>query len=56
MFTGLMGLLVFAADIVAIATILKGAAAAETKLLWCLLVVVLPFLGVVIWYVAGPKS
>jgi hypothetical protein len=56
MFTGLLGLLVFVADIWAILTILKSNITSGAKLLWCLLVLVLPVLGLIIWYFAGPKS
>jgi hypothetical protein len=56
MFTGLLGILVFVADIWAILTILKSNITAGAKLLWCLLVLVLPVLGLLIWYFAGPKS
>ena len=56
MFTGLIGLLIFIADILAIVTILKSKVTAGTKVLWCLLVIVLPVLGLIIWYAAGPRS
>jgi hypothetical protein len=56
MLTGLMGLLVFCADIYAILTIIKSAVTPGTKLLWCLLVFVLPVLGFLIWYFAGPRD
>jgi hypothetical protein len=56
MFTGLLGLLVFVADIWAILTILKSGVALGAKVLWCLLVLVLPVLGLLIWYFAGPKN
>lgn len=56
MIQGLIGLLIFVADIWAIVTILKSTVSGGAKVLWCLLVVVLPVLGLIIWYVAGPKS
>ena len=56
MYTGLLGLLVFAADIWAILTIIKSKAEVGAKVLWCLLVLILPVLGLVIWYFAGPRD
>lgn len=56
MFTGLVGLLIFIADIAAIVTIFKSNAETGMKVLWCLLVLILPVLGLIVWYVAGPKN
>jgi hypothetical protein len=56
MLSGLIGLIVFCADIYAILTILKSRATLNAKILWCLLVVLLPVLGLIIWYVAGPRT
>ena len=56
MFTGLIGLLIFAVDIWAIVTIIKSKAPDGAKILWCLLVLVLPLAGLIIWFLAGPKN
>ncbi len=56
MITGLAGLLIFCADIWAIITIVKSGAAGGPKVLWCLLVILLPVLGLLVWFVAGPKK
>jgi len=56
MFTGLLGLLVFAADIWAILTIVQSTMTLGAKLFWSLLILVLPVLGFVIWYFAGPRK
>jgi hypothetical protein len=56
MFTGLIGLIIFIFDIVAIVTVIKSKAAIGARILWCLLILVLPVLGLIIWYVAGPKG
>jgi hypothetical protein len=34
---------------------LKSAASGGSKFLWCFLVILLPVLGLIVWYVAGPK-
>lgn len=55
MFGSAFGLLVFIGDIWAVVTILKSKAPNQAKVLWCLLVLLLPLLGLIIWYLAGPK-
>jgi hypothetical protein len=54
MITGLLGLLIFAADVYAIITILKSPFANGPKILWCLLIILLPVFGLIIWYVVDP--
>ncbi len=56
MFTGMIGLLVFVADIYAIVTVLKSKVTGGAKFLWCFLIVILPVLGLIIWFFAGPKN
>ncbi len=56
MFGGLLGLLVLIADVWAILNIFQSSESNGTKALWIVLVLVLPVLGFVIWYFAGPKS
>lgn len=53
---GLWGLIVLAADIWAIINIVQSSATTGKKVLWTLLVVVLPVVGFIIWYFAGPKT
>lgn len=50
------GLIVLALDIWAIVNIVGSAATAGTKILWALLIIVLPIIGFVIWFFAGPRS
>ena len=52
----LFGLLVLAADVWAILNIVQSSATTGTKALWIILVLVLPLLGVIIWYLAGPRE
>ncbi len=56
MFTGLLGLLILIADVWAILNIIQSRESNGAKALWIVLVLVLPALGFVIWYFAGPKS
>ena len=52
--TGIGGLIILIADIYAIVMILQSSARGTDKLIWALVVFVLPLIGLVIWYVAGP--
>ncbi len=53
---GLFGLLVLIADVWAIINVVQSSETTGTKALWVALVLVLPLLGLIIWYFAGPKS
>jgi succinate dehydrogenase/fumarate reductase cytochrome b subunit len=53
---GLWGLLILAGDIWAIINILQSAASNGNKLLWIILVVLLPLLGLILWYFLGPRA
>ncbi|MDH5469356.1 MAG: PLD nuclease N-terminal domain-containing protein [Gammaproteobacteria bacterium] len=53
---GLFGLLILAADVWAILNIFQSTSTTGTKALWIILVLALPFIGVVIWYFAGPRE
>ena len=55
-YNGLWGLIVLAADIWAVVNIIQSGATTQSKVLWTLLVLILPVLGFIIWYFAGPKS
>ncbi|MCV2892242.1 PLDc N-terminal domain-containing protein [Lentibacter sp. XHP0401] len=55
-YAGLGGLIVLALNIWAIISILGSAASTGTKVLWTLLVLVLPVIGFIIWLIAGPKG
>ena len=50
----LFGLIVLILDIVAIVSLLKSNADTGTKILWLLLIVLLPFLGMILYYLMGP--
>ena len=51
---GLLGILIFFADIWALMNILQSPAPRLEKALWTALVLV-PALGVALWYLAGPR-
>jgi len=53
---GLFGVLVLAGDIWAILNIAQSGASNGRKLLWILIVLLLPLLGLILWFVAGPRG
>ena len=53
---GLFGLLVLAGDIWAIINILQSNGTNGSKVMWIILVVLLPILGLIIWFLAGPRN
>ena len=50
----ILGLLVLIADVYAIVKILESSAPNLEKLLWSLVIILLPVIGLVIWYLVGP--
>jgi succinate dehydrogenase/fumarate reductase cytochrome b subunit len=55
-YNGLLGLLVLAGDIWAILNIVQSSASNEKKLIWILAVVLLPLLGLILWFFLGPRN
>ncbi|WP_412777450.1 PLDc N-terminal domain-containing protein [Thalassospira lucentensis] len=53
---GILGLIILIADIWAVINILGSGASTGSKVLWIVLVLVLPVLGLIIWLFAGPRS
>lgn len=56
MFSGLVGIIIFALDVWAIAQIINSGSEKMHKVIWVIVVAFLPVVGLVIWYIAGPKS
>ena len=50
----ILGILILIADIYAILRIAQSSEDTGKKALWIALVIVLPIIGVIIWYLAGP--
>ncbi|QQZ40513.1 PLDc N-terminal domain-containing protein [Pseudomonas sp. SK3(2021)] len=55
-FNTLVGLIILALDIWAIINVLKSSAETGMKILWVLLIILLPVLGLIIWAIAGPRG
>jgi hypothetical protein len=54
--SGILGLLILIADIYAIVKIVQSGASTGVKVLWIVLILVLPVVGLIIWWLAGPKG
>ena len=52
----IFGLIVLVLDIWAIVNIVGSTASTGAKVLWVLLIIILPVIGFIIWLVAGPRS
>ncbi|MDY7559807.1 PLDc N-terminal domain-containing protein [Pseudomonas sp. 10B1] len=55
-FNGLIGLIILVLDIWAVINVLKSGAEVGMKILWVLLILLLPVLGLIIWAIAGPRG
>lgn len=55
-YAGIGGIIVLALNIWAFVSIIGSDTTNGSKVLWILLVLVLPIIGFIIWFVAGPKS
>ncbi|RCK47834.1 PLD nuclease N-terminal domain-containing protein [Thalassospira profundimaris] len=53
---GIIGLLVLIADVWAIVNVMGSGASTGSKVIWTVLILVLPVLGLIIWLFAGPRS
>jgi succinate dehydrogenase/fumarate reductase cytochrome b subunit len=50
------GIIIFCLDVWAIASIINSGATSGKKILWIAIVAILPVLGLIIWWFAGPKA
>jgi hypothetical protein len=50
----IIGIIILIADIFAIIKIFKSSADTVKKVLWTLLVLILPLIGLIIWFLMGP--
>jgi phospholipase D-like protein len=55
-YQGLGGLIVLVADVWAIVNIFQSGKSTGDKVLWTVLVVVLPVLGFILWFFFGPRT
>jgi hypothetical protein len=53
---GIGGLIVLIADVWAIVNIFQSRADTGNKVLWTVIVILLPVLGFILWFLFGPKT
>lgn len=53
---GIVGLLILAGDIWAMINIFQSSSSNEKKLIWILAVLLLPLLGLILWFFLGPRD
>jgi succinate dehydrogenase/fumarate reductase cytochrome b subunit len=53
---GLWGILILFADVWAIVNILQSGSETSKKVLWTVLVIVLPVVGFLLWLLMGPRT
>lgn len=51
-----LGLVIFIADLWAIVKTLQSPVTAGNKLLWVLIIFLLPVIGLILWYFLGPRT
>jgi hypothetical protein len=53
---GILGLLILIGDIWALINIFQSSVSNGKKLVWILVVLLLPLLGLILWFFAGPRD
>jgi hypothetical protein len=53
---GIIGLLILFADIYAILKIAQSSATVGLKAVWIIVVLLLPVIGLIVWYLFGPRD
>lgn len=53
---GILGLIVLVLDIIAIVDVLKSSMATANKALWIILIVLLPVIGMALYFLIGKKA
>ena len=53
---GVIGLLILIGDIWALINILQSSTGNDKKLLWVVVVVLLPVIGLILWFFMGPRD
>jgi hypothetical protein len=53
---GIVGLLVLAGDIWAIINVFQSSVSNGKKLIWILVILLLPLLGLILWFLLGPRD
>lgn len=52
---GILGLIILALDVWAIIKVIGSGASTGAKVLWVLVILLLPVVGLILWFLLGPK-
>jgi hypothetical protein len=52
---GLLGLVILVLDVYAIVKVVGSSASTGTKVLWVVIILLLPVIGLILWALLGPK-
>ncbi|MFO7875351.1 MAG: PLDc N-terminal domain-containing protein [Desulfovermiculus sp.] len=52
----LLGVIIFVLDIWAIVNIIQSKESGMAKLIWCLAILLLPLIGLIVWFFIGPRK
>jgi hypothetical protein len=55
-YSGLLGLIILVLDIYAIIRVIQSGAGALAKAIWIVVILLLPVLGLILWFLFGPKK
>jgi hypothetical protein len=53
---GLLGLIILIADVWAIVNVLGSPASTGSKVIWVIVILLLPVIGLIAWLLMGPRS
>lgn len=53
---GLLGLIILVLDVYAIVKVVQSSAGTGTKVVWIVVILLLPVLGLILWFLLGPKG
>jgi hypothetical protein len=53
---GLLGFIVLVLDIWAIVRVLQSGASTGNKVLWVVLILLMPVIGLILWWLMGPRG
>lgn len=52
---GILGLIILVLNVWAIIKVIQSSAGTGSKVFWVVLILILPVLGLLLWFLAGPK-
>ncbi len=55
-YSGLLGIIILVLDIYAIIRVVQSGAGALSKAVWIVIILLLPVLGLILWFLLGPKK